>query len=65
MSYYRTKTIKGRTYLYRQTSVREGKKVRMISEYLGSIGLSVGGSAEQKKRREYQAHYDQAMRSLA
>jgi hypothetical protein len=30
MSYLRVKTIKNRKYLYRQTSVRKGKKVKTI-----------------------------------
>jgi len=36
MSFFRIKTLKGRQYLYKQTSVREGKKVRSIMEYIGS-----------------------------
>jgi hypothetical protein len=38
MSFFRVKTVHGRQYLYRQTSVREGKKLRSIMEYLGSFG---------------------------
>jgi hypothetical protein len=37
MSYIRIKTIKGKQYAYRQTSVRKGKKVKTISEYLGAL----------------------------
>jgi hypothetical protein len=37
MSYLRVRTIKGRGYLYRQTSVRKGKKVKTISEYLSAL----------------------------
>jgi hypothetical protein len=37
MSYLRVRTIKGRGYLYRQTSVRKGKKVKTLSEYLGAL----------------------------
>src|SRR5450755_2652626 len=42
MSFFRIKTVKtksGKTlsYLYRQTSVRDGQKVRSIMEYFGSI----------------------------
>jgi hypothetical protein len=37
MSYLRVRSIKGRGYLYRQTSVRKGKKVKTISEYLGAL----------------------------
>jgi hypothetical protein len=36
MSFFRIKTLKGRQYLYKQTSVREGKKVRSVMEYIGS-----------------------------
>lgn len=42
MSFFRTKTItkngKKYSYLYRQTSVREGKRVRSVMEYLGALG---------------------------
>ena len=37
MSYLRVRTIKNRKYLYRQTSVRRGKRVHTISEYLGAL----------------------------
>src|ERR1700712_3549684 len=37
MSFLRIRTIKNRKYLYRQTSVRKGKKVTTISEYLGAL----------------------------
>jgi len=40
MSYIRIKTIKGKQYAYRQTSVRKGKKVKTISEYLGAIAMA-------------------------
>jgi hypothetical protein len=68
MSYLRVKTIKGRQYLYRQTSVRERKKVRTISEYLGCVSSVTQGRAntkEKKKRREYQEHYNREMRTVA
>lgn len=38
MSFVRIKTIRGKQYLYCQTSVRKGKKVRSIMEYLGALG---------------------------
>lgn len=38
MSFFRIKTIKDRQYLYKQTSVREGKKVKSIMEYVGALG---------------------------
>jgi hypothetical protein len=41
MSFHRIKTIKGKQYLYRQTSVRKGKKVRSIMEYIGAVGGGV------------------------
>jgi hypothetical protein len=37
MSFFRIKTVKGRQYLYKQTSVREGPKVRSVMEYMGSL----------------------------
>ena len=41
MSFFRVKTVnkngKSYKYLYRQTSVREGPKVRSVMEYFGSI----------------------------
>jgi len=37
MSFFRVKTVKGRGYLYKQTSVRDGEKVRSIMEYCGRI----------------------------
>jgi hypothetical protein len=42
MSFFRIKTIKGKGYLYRQTSVREGKKVRSVMEYMGSFSETYG-----------------------
>ena len=68
MSYLRIRTIKGRRYLYRQTSVRKGKKVTTISEYLGAVGCFMRGggeSEEEKKRREYQDYYNRSLRSAA
>jgi hypothetical protein len=38
MTFLRIKTVKGRRYLYKQTSVRKGKKVRSIMEYICAIG---------------------------
>jgi hypothetical protein len=37
MSFFRIKTVKGRGYSYKQTSVRERPKVRSIMEYCGPI----------------------------
>jgi hypothetical protein len=42
MSFFRVKTVtkpneKKYSYLYKQTSVRDGQKVRSIMEYFGSI----------------------------
>lgn len=37
MSYLRVRTIRGRKYLYRQTSVQRDNKVHTISEYLGFV----------------------------
>jgi hypothetical protein len=70
MSFIRIKTVRknGRVYQYRyrQTNVRIGKKVKSLMEYLGRA--TFGGGAvddEERKRREYQAHYEQSMQSLA
>jgi hypothetical protein len=41
MSFIRLKTIKGKQYAYRQTSVRKGKKVRSIMEYISVVGGGV------------------------
>ena len=38
MSFLRIKTIKKKRYLYRQTSVRKGKKVHSIMEYICALG---------------------------
>src|SRR5258707_9603794 len=38
MTFLRVKTVKGRRYLYKQTSVRKGKKVLSIMEYICSLG---------------------------
>ena len=38
MSFLRIKTIKKKRYLYRQTSVRKGKKVHSIMEYICAMG---------------------------
>jgi hypothetical protein len=67
MTFTRIKTIKGKQYLYRQTSVRKGKKVRSFMEYLGRVtsGLASAESRQEKDRREYQEYYDRSMRSLA
>jgi hypothetical protein len=45
MTYLRVKTIKGRRYLYRQTSVRKGKKVHTISQFLGALDGAISGAA--------------------
>jgi len=38
MTFLRIKTIKNKKYLYRQTSVRKGKKVKSIMQYVCSLG---------------------------
>jgi hypothetical protein len=51
MSFIRTKTIKGKQYLYRQTNVRVGKKVRSIMEYMGTTsGCAPGGVTDRRDR---------------
>jgi hypothetical protein len=43
MTFRRIRTIKGERYLYSQTSVRKGKKVRSIMKYLGAIDGAIAG----------------------
>jgi hypothetical protein len=72
MSYLRIKTIKNQKYLYRQTSVRKGKKVKTISEYLGFVfcapiaAMSPGRPGGYKGHKSTDArankHQDQANR---
>jgi hypothetical protein len=38
MAYVVIRTIKGRQYRYLQISIRVGKKVKTVSEYLGPVG---------------------------
>ena len=46
MTFLRIRTIRNRSYLYQQTSVRKGKKVRSIMKYLGALGtVGIGGAA--------------------
>jgi hypothetical protein len=45
MSFLRIKTIKKKQYLYRQTSVRKGKKVRSIMEYVCALGWIAAAAA--------------------
>jgi hypothetical protein len=56
MSYLRIKTIKNRQYLYRQTSVRKGKKVKTISEYLGFIFCAPIAAMSPSKPGGYSGH---------
>ena len=50
MAYIVIKTVKGRQYVYRQTSYRDGGKVRTRSEYIGPVnpvrGSSIAGKAK-------------------
>jgi hypothetical protein len=43
MTFHRVRTIKGKHYLYEQTSVRKGKKVRSIMKYVGAIDGAIAG----------------------
>jgi hypothetical protein len=56
MSYLRVRTIKGRGYLYRQTSVRKGKKVKTISEYLGALFWMPIAAASPGRPGGYKGH---------
>ncbi len=72
MSYLRVRTIKGRSYLYRQTSVRKGKQVKTISEYLGALlwapvaamspGKPGGYGGHKSTDKRANRHQDQANR---
>ena len=42
MAFTRTRTIKGRQYLYREERWREGKKVKSKSIFLGAVGGVLG-----------------------
>lgn len=42
MAYQVVKTIKGKQYLYLQSTYREGKKVKTISHYVGAINSETG-----------------------
>lgn len=44
MTYRVIKTIRGRQYLYEQTSVRVGKKVKTISKYLSPANSNKGSA---------------------
>jgi hypothetical protein len=43
MAYTVVKTIKGKKYLYRQSSKRVGKKVKTMSTYLGPVANTLAG----------------------
>ena len=49
MSFLRIKTIKKKSYLYRQTSVRKGKKVHSMTEYVCYLGWIVASAASPGK----------------
>ena len=66
MAYYVRKRVKGKLYLYLQTSWREGKKVRTSAKCLGPVNSSGGGMGgldreEVKRRREYEKWYAEQM----
>ena len=74
MSFLRIKTVKGRKYLYRQTSRRKGKKVLSIMEYicsLGWIGVAMaspgnpggfsGSRSTNKRTIRHQEEYDREL----
>jgi hypothetical protein len=64
MSFLRTKTIKGKTYLYRQTSVRKGKKVKSKMEYLGALGWIALAAVSPGKPGGYKGHASTDKRTL-
>jgi hypothetical protein len=71
MTFLRIKTVKGRKYLYRQTSVRKGKKVRSVMEYVCALGWiaaaaaspgHVGSRGHKSTDKRAMKHQDQADR---
>jgi hypothetical protein len=71
MTFLRIKTIKNRQYVYRQTSVRKGKKVRSIMEYVCALGWiaaaaaspgHVGSKGHKSTDKRAMKHQDQADR---
>jgi hypothetical protein len=61
MSFFRIKTItkggRSYSYRYRQTSVREGKRVRSIMEYLGPVtGHRPGIACAERTAKEMNAY---------
>jgi hypothetical protein len=68
MSFFRVKTVKknGRSYayLYRQTSVRKGKKVKSKMEYLGALGFIAWSAISPGKPGGYSGHKSTDKRSI-
>src|SRR5258708_39998499 len=71
MSFLRIKTIKGRRYLYRQTSIRKGKKVYSLMEYLCAIafvaafpGRPGGSSGDRPTDKRHIKHQEESDREL-
>jgi hypothetical protein len=56
MSFLRIKTIKKKRYLYRQTSVRKGKKVRSIMEYICALGWIAVAAASPRRPGGFSGH---------
>jgi hypothetical protein len=56
MSFLRIRTIRNRQYLYRQTSVRKGRKVKTISEYLGALFWAPIAAASPGRPGGYKGH---------
>lgn len=56
MTFLRVKTVRGRKFLYRQTSIRKGKKVHSIMEYVCSIGWIAVAATSPGKPGGYKGH---------
>jgi hypothetical protein len=56
MSFLRIKTVKGKRYLYRQTSIRKGKKVVSIMEYICAIGWMAAAASSPGRPGGYSGH---------
>ena len=58
MSFVRTRTIKGKQYLYKETRWREGGKVRSRSVSLGPVGSDDGGWLRRQMGRSHGVDWD-------
>jgi hypothetical protein len=64
MSFLRIKTVKGKQYLYRQTSVRKGRKVKSVMEYLGALGWIAASTVSPGHPGGYSGHKSTDKRAI-